>query len=212
MRRHHLPDQPVHVIQRGNNRSKVFFGADDARAYLDWLADAARNTHVNIHAYVLMANHVHLLATAATPAALGRCMQSVGIRYTRYLNAQQQRTGTLWDGPYRAAPITDAAYFLGCSRYIELNPVRAGLAAGPATWRWSSYRANAAGQNDPLITPHAIYLSLGGTATARQSAYRALFAEVLDDATLATIRDATNQSAAISSTYAMTSRGRPRKL
>jgi len=212
MRRHHLPEQPVHVIQRGNNRSKVFFGADDARAYLDWLTEAARGAGVSIHAYVLMANHIHLLATAATATALGRCMQSVGIRYTRYVNGQQQRTGTLWDGPYRAAAITDDAYFLACSRYIEMNPVRAGLAETPATWRWSSYRANAAGQSDPLITPHAIYLRLGDSPAARQSAYRDLCAEVLDDTTLATIRTATNQSGAISPHQMTTSRGRPRKI
>src|SRR6185369_2171251 len=101
----HLPDQPVHVIQRGNNRSDVFFGPQDARLYLAWLAEAATATGVSIHAYVLMTNHLHLLASAARPAALGRCMQSVGIRYTRYINGTRERTGTLWDGAYRAATI-----------------------------------------------------------------------------------------------------------
>lgn len=210
MRRNHPPDQPVHVIQRGNNRNPVFFGPQDARVYLEWLAQAASAEGVAIHAYVLMTNHVHLLATGGTPAALGRCMQSLGIRYTRHVNNAQQRTGTLWDGPYRAAAITDARYFLHCCRYIEMNPVRAGLAATPGAYRWTSYRANADGQIDGLVTPHAIYDSLGPDPHARQGAYRALFNDELSDTVLATIRNATNGCGELSADYVRRDRGRPR--
>ncbi|TAL00556.1 MAG: transposase [Rhodospirillaceae bacterium] len=211
MKRSHLPGQPVHVLQRGNNSSPVFFGPQDARLYLEWLTQTALAEGVAIHAYVLMTNHIHLLATATTPAALGRCMQSVGIRYTRHINGTKGRTGTLWDGPYRAANISDGRYVLNCSRYIELNPVRNGLAASASAYRWSSYRANADGQADALITPHPIYIALGATPEARASAYRALFDEAIPDATLTAIRSATNGGAELSADYAPRPRGRPRR-
>jgi putative transposase len=211
MRRHFLPGCPVHLIQRGNNRGQVFFDADDARRYHDGLMEIAAQEGVAVHAYVLMTNHVHLLASPTTPDGLGRCMQALGIRTTRSVNARRSRVGTLWSGPYRAAPIIDERYFIACSRYIEMNPVRAGLAPEPAAFRWSSYRANADGRNDPLVTPHAIYLSLGATPDARRAAYRALFDQALDDDTLAAIRAATNSNAELHADYTPRSRGRPRE-
>ena len=210
-RRHFEPGQPVHAIQRGNNRATVFHEPRDARFYLDWLGEAAADEGVALHAYVLMTNHLHLLVTPATAAGLGRCMQSVGIKYTRYINATRGRTGTLWDGPYRAAPITDEAYFMTCSGYIEMNPVRAGLAANPGAYRWSSYKANADGAADPLVTPHALYLAIGPTPAIRQAAYREMFSETLADTALTTIRDATNAGTAIVSGYARRKPGRPKR-
>ena len=137
--RYFLPDQPLHVIQRGNNRQAIFFAAEDYARYRDWLAEAASRAGCAIHAYVLMTNHVHLLATPARADSLPRMMQLLGRRYVRHVNAAYRRSGTLWEGRYRAAPIDSEASFLACCRTIELNPVRAGRADHPRAYRWSSY-------------------------------------------------------------------------
>jgi putative transposase len=190
--RHFLEGQPLHVIQRGNNRQPIFFSHQDAVNFLNWLREAAVKHDLAVHAYALMPNHVHLLASPARPDSLPRVMQTLGRRYVGHINARHGRTGTLWDGRYRAAMIDTDAYFFRCGRYIELNPVRAKLAAEPGAYPWSSYGANAQGASDPLITPHALYLALNTSAAARAADYRAMFAEALDDATLELIRSATN--------------------
>ena len=130
--RYFVPDQPLHVIQRGNDRKAVFFADEDYSQYRDWLAETAEEYGLAVHAYVLMTNHVHLLATPADADSLPRTMQSLGRRTVRYVNARRRRTGTLWEGRYRAAPIDTEEYFVACCRYIELNPVRAhGGASAP---------------------------------------------------------------------------------
>jgi putative transposase len=197
--RYFLPDQPLHVIQRGNNRHAIFFAEDDHGRYRDWLAEAATDQGVAIHAYVLMTNHVHLLATPRHADSLPRMMQSLGRRYVGYVNHAYRRTGTLWEGRYRAAPIESEAYFLACSRYIELNPVRAGMVAHPRDYRWSSWRANARGAEDALVSEHALYRALGRSAAARQEAYRALFRAALGEAFLDELRAATNGGWALGS-------------
>ncbi len=190
--RYFLPDQPLHVIQRGNNRSRIFFAAEDFALYRDWLAAAAGDHGCRIHAYVLMTNHVHLLVTPEAAESLPRAMQSLGRRYVRYVNTARRRTGTLWEGRYRAAPIDSEAHFLACCRYIELNPVRAHLVDHPRRYRWSSYRAHAEGAADPVLSEHPLYRALGRSAAARQEAYRALFRDALGDDFVAALRDATN--------------------
>ena len=159
--RYFLPDQPQHLIQRGNNRGTVFFSDDDRLQYLDWLREAAADFGCRIHAYVLMTNHVHLLATPERADSLPRMMQTLGRRYVRYVNTGLRRTGTLWEGRYRAAPIDSEAYFLACCRYIELNPVRARMVDHPRAWKWSSFRAHADGRHDPLVSDHPLYRALG---------------------------------------------------
>lgn len=195
--RYFVAGQPLHVIQRGNNRGRIFFTRDDATQFLGWLGDAAERYGLALHAYVLMPNHVHLLASPAAADSLPRTMQSVGRRYVRYLNHRAARTGTLWEGRYRATVVDTDAYFFRVSRYIELNPVRAALAPDPGAYRWSSHRATALGHADPLLTPHPLYLSLGDDPPARADAYRGLFGEVLADDTLKAIRDATNRGWAL---------------
>lgn len=190
--RYYLPDQPQHVIQRGNDRQAVFFGDEDREAYLGWLLAAAHKHGCAIHAYVLMTNHVHLLATPVGAESLPRTMQSLGRRYVRYLNDAHRRTGTLWEGRYRAAPIDSDRYLMLCARYIELNPVRARMVRHPREHRWSSYRANALGAADALVTPHTLYLSLGRNAAERQASYRALFRETLGEEFIEDLRTATN--------------------
>src|SRR5262249_15402437 len=143
--RYFLPDQPLHVIQRGNNRQAIFFDDDDYAQFRAFLAQAADAHGCAVHAFVLMTNHIHLLVTPSRETSVPRMMQSLGRRYVRKVNDHYQRSGTLWEGRYRAAPIDSEVYFLACSRYIELNPVRARMCATPADHPWSSYRANAHG-------------------------------------------------------------------
>jgi putative transposase len=190
--RYFVEDQALHVIQRGNNRQRIFFAEEDYLSYRAWLAEAAREYGCAIHAYVFMTNHVHLLLTPANAASLPRLMQSLGRRYVRAINARRRRTGTLWEGRYRAAPIDTEAYLLRCSRYIELNPVRAGMVARPREYRWSSYRRLALGAADALVAPHPLYRALGRSEAERHEAYRALFREALDAAFLDDLRAATN--------------------
>jgi putative transposase len=190
--RYFLPDQPLHVIQRGNNREPIFFCEEDYRRYRGWLAEAAAEYGCAIHAYVLMTNHVHLLVTPETAESLPRAMQSLGRRYVRYVNAAYRRTGTLWEGRYRAAPIDSEAYFLTCCRYIELNPVRARMVAHPRDYSWSSYAAHARGVSDALVAEHPLYRALGRNAAERQENYRALFRAALDEAFVDDLRAATN--------------------
>jgi putative transposase len=159
--RYFLPDQPLHVIQRGNNRSAIFFGVENYDHYRNWLAEAAAEYGCLIHVYLLMTNHVHLLLTPERAESLPRTMRSLGRRYVRAINAAQRRSGTLWEGRYRAAPINSEAYFLACCRYIELNPVRACMVVHPADYRWSSYRAHAHGAADALVSDHPLYHALG---------------------------------------------------
>ena len=190
--RYFVPHQSLHVIQRGNDRKAVFFADDEYIQYRDWLIAAAEANGVAVHAYVLMTNHVHLLATPATAESLPRTMQTLGRRYVRFVNARYQRTGTLWEGRYRAAPIDTEDYFIACCRYIELNPVRAHMVEHPRQYRWSSYRAHSEGKEDALAAFHPIWRRLGREREARQRAYRDLIKEKLDPGFVAALRTATN--------------------
>ena len=191
-KRYILKNQPLHVIQRGNNRQAIFFAPDDYAQYLVWLNEAAGKYGLAIHAYVLMTNHVHLLAVPAAEDSLPRTMQSLGRRYVRRINRCNARTGTLWEGRYRAAPVDSDAYFFDCCRYIELNPVRARLVARPGDWLWSSYRAHASGAADPVVADHPLYRALGGTAAERQKEYRLRFRKPSDGEFVSELRQATN--------------------
>ncbi len=184
----YLADVPCHVIQRGNNRQPCFFADLDYVYYLDCLKEASRKYRCAVHAYVLMTNHVHLLMTPHQRNGVSRLMQSVGRRYVQYVNFSYQRTGTLWEGRHKASLIQSEAYLLTCYRYLELNPVRAGLVERPGDYPWSSYRAHAQGQVDPVIEDHSEYLALGDTSESRQQAYRELFRHQVPDADLHVIR------------------------
>ena len=157
-----LPGHPQHIIIRGNNREPVFATNEDYRFFLDKLADAAKKHQCDIHAYVLMTNHIHLLATPNTLDGISKMMQMLGRYYVQYFNSTYKRSGTLWEGRYKASLIDSESYALLCYRYIELNPVRAGMVEHPSEYPWSSYRANALGQYDALVTPQFMYFALGG--------------------------------------------------
>jgi putative transposase len=166
-----VPGIPWHIIQRGNNRSECFFAEEDYRRYLDTLGEQALKYGCAVHAYVLMTNHVHLLLTPEREESAALLMKHLRQRYVQYINRTYRRSGTLWEGRFKSCLAQDEAYILTCCRYIELNPVRAGMVAGPGDYRWSSYRANGLGRADPLVTPHAHYLRLGRTRDERLSGY-----------------------------------------
>ena len=186
------PGLPQHVIQRGNNRSACFFADDDYGRYLGWLKQAAGDHGVAIHAYVLMTNHVHMLATPARPGGLATMMQSLGRRYVRHVNGVYHRSGTLWEGRYKAGPVDSETYLLRVYRYIELNPVRAGMVTHPGEYRWSSYAINCGDKAGDWLRPHAVYLALGRDSNERTEAYRALLRDALDPEDATRIRTAVN--------------------
>ena len=192
-----LPRHPQHVIQRGNNRTPIFLRTQDYEFFLDCLYHGRGKYGGEIHAYVLMTNHIHMLMTPDKPHTIPKILQSAGRRYVRYFNDTYERTGTLWEGRYRATIIDSAHYLLSCYRYIELNPVRAGLVSHPGSYRWSSYRCHARGEYNRLITDHDLYFALGITEHERQSAYRALLHNGLDQKSLEMIRYATNNAWAL---------------
>ena len=169
-----LPGYPHHIIQRGNNRQAIFADRQDYETMLALLADNARTYGVAIHAYVLMGNHFHLLATPASAEALPRMMQAVGRSYVRVFNQRYGRTGTLWEGRYRSTLIQSERYLLACMAYIDLNPVRAGLVAQAADYPWSSHGHYIGRRADKLITPHPLFWELGNTPFAREAAYAEL--------------------------------------
>ena len=189
-----LPGQPQHVIQRGNNREPIFCAESDYRFYLEKLQVACDKHQCDIHAYVLMTNHVHLLITPHREEGIGRVIQMLGRYYVQYYNYCYQRTGTLWEGRYKATLIDSEHYLLTCMRYIELNPVRANMVLHPSDYPWSSYRYNALGEEDALLTAHQEYTRLGRTAAEWQSAYRQLFRARIAEKTLEEIREATNKA------------------
>jgi putative transposase len=184
--------QPLHVIHRGINGKTVFHDDDDFAQYRDWLIEAADDYGAKVHAYVLMPNHLHLLVTPSDADSLPRTMQSLGRRYVRYVNFGTKRRGTLWDGRYRAAPIESEPYFLMCSRYIELNPVRARKVKNPRDYKWSSYKAHALGVEDKLVSDHAQYRALGRSEAERHSSYRQEFRSPLPEDFVDALRTATN--------------------
>ncbi|MCC6208944.1 MAG: transposase [Gammaproteobacteria bacterium] len=223
--RFHLPGVPVHLIQRGNNREPAFFDIADYQAYLRDLGEASRRYCVAVHAWVLMTNHVHLLATPVGQDSLALMMQWLGARYVRYINHSYRRTGSLWEGRYKGCLVDSDRYLLNCMCYIETNPLRAGMVESPADYRWSSYHCNAFGSVDRLTQPHPLYTALGEDAEVRQRVYRGLFLGRGDPTLIDEIRAATHTGtplgndrfrekieAALGRAVGQSVRGRPKKL
>ena len=154
----------MHIVHRGHSRGPTFRGDDDCRHYLETLRKASRDSGCAVHAYVLMTNHVHLLLTPEDASGPARVMQAIGRQYVRYVNRRYGRSGTLWEGRFRSSVVGSERYLFACSRYIELNPVRAAMVSHPDQYRWSSYHRNAYGEADELITPHVSYRAIGASA------------------------------------------------
>ncbi|MBP6006830.1 MAG: transposase [Rhodoferax sp.] len=186
-----LANQAHHVIQRGNNRQPIFAGNTDYQRFLGVLEEGAKRFEVALHAYVLMSNHFHLLATPQTEDGLPKMMQAVGRSYVRYFNDAQGRSGTLWEGRYKSTVIQADRYLLACMAYIDLNPVRAGLVSAPSDYLWSSHLHYLGARMDRLITPHSLYWELGNTPFAREAAYADLVQAGVNPVQQAALTDAT---------------------
>ena len=222
--RFYLLGIPAHIVQRGNNRQPVFFAEANYSAYLDYLAEGAQKHGCEIHAYVLMTNHVHLLITPLDYNSISRLVQFMGRKYVTYVNRAYRRTGTLWEGRHKGIPVGADEHLLACYRYIELNPVRAGMVNTPGEYRWSSFLANAHGLRDQLVKPHNLYQALGSTGELRRYAYRALFRNALGEVQLHAIRSSlqtgtplgsdrfrTQVEAVLGRRVGQAKRGRPRR-
>ena len=186
-----VPDVAVHIVQRGHDRADCFFEEADYHAYLGALQEYATKFCCTIHAYCLMTNHVHLLLTPAEPTSCAQLMKHVAQRYSKRLNGRRDRTGTLWEGRFHSGLVATEPYALACYRYIDLNPLRAGLVKHPGEYRWSSYRANTHIGLDDFICPHAAYLALATDAHQRAASYAALCEAVLEQNVVDDIRKAT---------------------
>lgn len=188
-----------HIIQRGNNRQVCFASAPDFAFYINCLHEAALLYGVDIHAWVLMTNHVHLLVTPHIKDGVSLMMQAIGRKYVRYFNSTYERSGTLWEGRYKSCLVASDNYLICCYRYIELNPVRAKMVDDPEKYHWSSYQCNAIGKHSDLITFHANYLGLADIAKKRRLKYRSLFKDAIEQELLAELRESTNKNMAFGS-------------
>lgn len=180
----------MHAWIRGNDREDIFRSPGDRIYFHRCLVEATRSCGVAVHAYVFMTNHIHILGSGTEPDSFSKMVQCMGRRYVPYFNFMYERTGTLWEGRFKSCPVDTERYFLVCHRYVELNPVRAGMVGDPWAFEWSSYRANAFGHKDDLVTPHSLYIELGHSDAGRRAAYQGLFATPFDEVTLGAIRAA----------------------
>jgi len=219
-----LPNLTFHVVQRGHNRAPTFRRTQDYLEYLSLVRIGGQRFETRIHAYVLMTNHVHLLLTSNLPDGVSLLLQYVSGQYAARFNKRHERRGALWEGRFHASPIDSDRYCLACYRYIELNPVRAGIVGTPGAYRWSSYGANSTAAGSPLIAPHPSFLTLAQTPIQRAARYRDLVREALPGETLDTIREGLrtglpvgdaafkrNIERAVQRTLAKRKPGRPRK-
>jgi putative transposase len=189
-RRTLLPGYPLHVLQRGHNKTRCFAGDTDHDLYLGLLQEYSKRHACAIHAYVLMGNHIHLLVSPPDIPSISRLMRDVNQIYGQRFNRKSDRCGSVWQGRFKASLVDSAAYFLTCQRYIELNPVRAGMVVDPGSYAWSSHLTNAAGRPSTFVIPHRRYIELGASEESRRKAYRALFVEPIREEELSRIRNA----------------------
>lgn len=218
-----LPDQPQHIVVRGHNRDPILTREEDFRFLYQCLRKAAFKNNLSIHAWVFMNNHIHLLATPEHKKSLPKTMQSIGRCYAQYFNRMYHRSGSIWEGRYKSCLIDTENYLLSCYRYIELNPVRAGVARKPEDYAYSSFHANALGMLDSLVSPHVVFrafisskVSESKTADSDtlgqggRSCYRDLCAQLLDRKTLDDIRRGTEKGLGIGSANFMLNLARMR--
>ena len=194
-----LPGVPLHLLQRGNDRMPCFREDSDRTLYMGLLCELAADFGCEIHAYVLMTNHVHLLVTPQDVRGPSGLMKNLGQRYAQSFNRAHGRTGTMWEGRFRSNIVDSETYLFTCHRYIELNPVRAGMVGSPWQYPWSSHRANAGLEKSLLLAPHRAYAALGATEDEREERYRALFQHPPCASELEAIRHCINTGAVLGS-------------
>ena len=194
-----LPGHPLHVYQRGHDKKPCFGTPADHMLYLALLGESAHLYSCAVHALVLMTNHVHLLVSPSEPADASRMMKRLNERYAMHYNKRMQRTGAVWESRFKTCLVDSDAYLLRLQRYIELNPVRAGMVLHPADYRWSSYRSHAYGEISDLLTAHPLYLSMGTTHDERQLRYRRFISSGSAEAELHAIRAATSAGVPLAS-------------
>jgi putative transposase len=199
--RFYLPHVPVHVVQRGHSRNPVFFEAQDYATYAHWLKEAAAKYQVAIHAFVLMTNHIHLLLTADEGQAISAFMQYLGRRYVPYINHKYGKSGSIWEGRYKASLVQEENYFLKVMKYIELNPVRANMVELPNHYRWSSFCHNVGNKKINFIKPHPIYMALGSNDEERYKIYKSLFEADIDKAELKRISESWQSGTPLGNDY-----------
>lgn len=192
-----IPGLPLHVMQRGHNKQACFLEEPDYRLYLALLGELANRQGCDIHAYVLMTNHVHLLLTSREPRSISTLMKHVNQRFVQFMNRKYARTGSLWEGRFRSNLVDSESYLLRCQRYIELNPVRAHMVRHPDEYPWSSYPANANGTSSGLVTPHPQFAALGRDDDERRAFYRSFAGEAPESDELEAIREAANSGMAL---------------
>lgn len=204
---------PVHVVHRGNNHVQIFRSEGDYDFFRHCLEKGGIGQDVGLHSYVFMTNHVHLLMTAKDETGISKLIQSAARRYVGYFNKKYARTGTLWEGRFHSTPITTDHYLLACHRYIDMNPVRAGLVQSPESYRWSSHRHYALGSADALLTTHPVIVALASDDKRRIVAYRRLFETTLPESEIDAIRHAAKGSRRLGEVPSqfIGRRGRPRK-
>jgi len=191
------PGYPLHIVHRGHNGNDCFRCDHDFQRYLAMLKEASSRHECQVHAFVLMTNHVHLLVTSPTESGASLMMKHVAQKHAQALNRREGRMGSFWSDRFYSSLVQCDGYFLACHRYIEMNPIRAGLASKPWQYPWSSYRHNAEGDECGVLTPHSVYLSLGVGMEGRQRAYRSLFTADLEPDTVEQFRAATRSGRAV---------------
>ena len=170
-----IPNQPLHIIHRGNNRQDIFKSEDDIVRVKEDISNSLSKSDCSLHAYVIMTNHLHLLITPKSKEQLAVFMQSMANRYVLYFNAIHQRTGTIWEGRFKSCLVDSEHYLFTLYKYIEMNPVKANMVKDIADYKWSSYGHNASGQTDRLITEHLLYKELGKNTEQRCENYKKMF-------------------------------------
>lgn len=189
-----VPAHPHHLVQRGNNGQAIFLDDEDRREWLRLLAEAASTHGTAVHAYALLGDHYRLLVTPRDGPSLSATMQALGRRYVSGFNRRHGRTGTLWEGRFRGAPVEAGRYFLDCMRYIELCPVLTGAVVQAADFAWSSAAHHLGLRRDPGLTDHPLYWALGNTPFERQAAYRVLLEQGLAAADIGELERSARQS------------------
>jgi len=185
-----IPGVPVHIVHRGHSRDPVFFEDEDYSTYAYWLGEASKRYSIKIHSFVLMTNHVHILITPPEKTSTSLFMQYIGRRYVPYMNQKYGKSGSIWEGRYKASLVQVEDYFLATMRYIELNPVRAGMVESPSHYRWSSFCHNSGLRAISFVRYHSVYISLAGNDKARFETYKELFRSQLDQEVMKQIADA----------------------